>query len=96
MSTITLHLPPETERKLRDRAAKAGQTLESLLQQLAVKSANHEIEQDYFPTGEPKFITRPQLTHEEFMQNLKELASGPAGKSLPPDFSREDIYDDHD
>jgi len=27
---------------------------------------------------------------------LDNLASGPPGKILPPDFSRADIYDDHD
>ena len=96
MTAITLHLPPSTAQKLHDRAVKVGLTVESLLEQLAEKSANREFEQEYFPSGEPKYLTRPLLTDEEYMANLRELASGPPGKSLPHDFSRDDIYDDHD
>ncbi len=96
MSTITLRLAPETEQKLRERAERAGLTVESLLERLAEQSANEGFEQDYFPTGEPKYITRPRLTAEEFEQKLRELASGPPVPTLPPDFSREDIYYDHD
>ena len=33
--TVTITLPPETEEKLRRRAAESGQTLEAYLQQLA-------------------------------------------------------------
>jgi hypothetical protein len=95
MSTIKLELAPDTEQKLRERAAKAGITLPVLLQQLADKEAS-EFEQQYLPTGEPKFITRPNLTPEEFRQKLEELASVSTGTVLPPGFSREDIYYDHD
>jgi hypothetical protein len=48
------------------------------------------------PEAFPLFISRPQLTHAEFRQKLDELASLGTGKVLPPDFSRADIYDDHD
>jgi hypothetical protein len=96
MSTITLRLAPETEQKLRVRAEREGRTVESLLERLAEQSVNEEFEQEYFPTGEPKYITRPRLTAEEFMNNLRLLASGPPLPILPPDFSRADIYDDHD
>ncbi len=71
-------------------------TLELLLEQLAEKSANEEFEQEYFPTGEPKFITRPRPSFEELQRLLKELAAGPPLPPLPPGFSREDIYYDHD
>jgi hypothetical protein len=44
----------------------------------------------------PQFITRPHVTPEEMERLLDELASESSGKALPPDFSRADIYDDHD
>ena len=45
----------------------------------------------------PMFISNPpRLTPEEFDRVLKEMASGPPVPTLPPDFSRADIYDDHD
>lgn len=45
---------------------------------------------------EPVFISNPQLTAEEFSRLLDEMAATPPGKVLPRDFSREDIYEDHD
>ena len=44
----------------------------------------------------PLLISRPRISVEEFEQVLDELSSGLPGKVLPPDFSRSDIYDDHD
>ena len=37
--TLTLKLSPETEKKLREKAARAGQTLEAYLEQLAAESS---------------------------------------------------------
>jgi hypothetical protein len=47
-------------------------------------------------TWPPLFVSRPQPSPEEFDRLLDEFSSGPPGKVLPPDFSRADIYDDHD
>src|SRR5262245_29585612 len=44
----------------------------------------------------PKFLSRPRPSLEELEALLDELSAGPAGKILPPDFSRADIYDDQD
>src|SRR5437868_1903689 len=44
----------------------------------------------------PLVISRPKPTPEELDRLLDELSSGPPGKVLPADFSRADIYDDHD
>jgi hypothetical protein len=44
----------------------------------------------------PRFIHDPQPSYDEFVRLLEELAAGPRLPHLPPDFSREDIYDDHD
>lgn len=44
----------------------------------------------------PGFVTDPNPSPEEFARLLDAMAARPAGKVLPPDFSRADIYDDHD
>lgn len=45
--------------------------------------------------GSP-FVSDPQLTFTEFEAILDRMAARPGGHSLPDDFSRADIYDDHD
>jgi predicted DNA-binding antitoxin AbrB/MazE fold protein len=45
---------------------------------------------------EPVFISDPNPSPEEFRRILDEMAALPPTKVLPPDFSRADIYDDHD
>ncbi|HJZ59054.1 MAG TPA: hypothetical protein VKE74_29185 [Gemmataceae bacterium] len=110
MPSITLQLPPDIERKLRDQAGQLGQTLEAYLQQLAEKAAGNgtlpaAAPQDGDVHGPPapddaadfpKYISRPHLTDAEFERNLKELAAGGPLPRLPADFSRADLYDDHD
>ena len=44
----------------------------------------------------PTFISDPNPSPEEFRRILDAMAAGPPVKTLPPDFSRDDIYDDHD
>jgi hypothetical protein len=44
----------------------------------------------------PKFISRPKVMAHELEHLLDQISAGPSGKVLPPDFSRADIYDDHD
>lgn len=41
MLSVTVHLPTETERRLREKAAAAGLTLEGYLGQLAERDAGH-------------------------------------------------------
>ena len=48
------------------------------------------------PTAILRFVSDPRPTDEEFDRHLKELASGPPVPTLPADFSRADLYDDHD
>jgi uncharacterized protein (DUF1778 family) len=86
MSTVTLRLNPETERKLREVAAHLGQTLEAYLEQLAEQSAG---------IG-PAPLPTQELTDEEFERLLDQLSEGPMLPHLPADFSRSDIYSDHD
>jgi hypothetical protein len=51
-------------------------------------------------TGEslpvPQFVSRPRPSREESRRLLDEMAAMSSGQSLPLDFSRADIYDDHD
>jgi predicted DNA-binding antitoxin AbrB/MazE fold protein len=44
----------------------------------------------------PTFISNPNPTPEEFRRILDAMAALTSVKTLPPDFSRDDIYDDHD
>lgn len=44
----------------------------------------------------PRFVSDPRPTDEEFDRLLKALASGPPVPTLPADWSRADLYDDHD
>jgi len=44
----------------------------------------------------PQFISDPNPTPEEFRILLDRMASRGTGQTLPHDFSRADIYDDHD
>jgi hypothetical protein len=83
MASVTLHLSGETERKLRERATHFGQTLEGYLEQLA--------EQEAATPG-----WGPMLPEGEFERLLEELSAGPALPHLLADFSRADVYADHD
>jgi hypothetical protein len=44
----------------------------------------------------PRLVTDPPPTDEEFERALRELAAGPPVMTLPADWSRADLYDDHD
>ena len=48
------------------------------------------------PTTVPQFVSDPRPTDEEFDRLLKDLASGPPVPTLPADWSRADLYEDHD
>lgn len=98
MNAVTVQLTPDTEYRLRQQAARAGQTLEVYLARLA-ESAAAVVP---FAAGaggaedQPRYISDPRPTRAEFERLLGDLAAGPPLPVLPPDFSRADIYDDHD
>jgi hypothetical protein len=87
MTSVTLHLDCETERRLREQANLAGQTLEVYLAQLA----EHAARQTNGTTA-----STGSLGDEEFDRLLDELATGPTLPHLPGDFSRAEVYADHD
>jgi hypothetical protein len=87
MTSVTLHFRAETEQALREKASRRGQTLEAYLEQLAEREV-----------GADAVATDPggELTDPEFDRLLDELSDGPRLPHLPMDFSRADIYADHD
>jgi hypothetical protein len=86
---LSLDLVPETERRLRERATERGQSLEGFIEQL--------IERATLDTSTPTPAELTPLSLEEFDRLLDEVSEGlPPLPPLPDDFSRADIYADHD
>ena len=86
---ITLNLSPDTERRLRENAARVGETLESYLEQIVAADSESR-------TGAGWELSQI-LTEHEFEHALKEFSEGlPPLPPLPPVFGRADIYPDHD
>jgi len=84
--TVTLNLSAETQRKLDEHAARAGRTLEAYLEEL--------VERD---TQIAHGGAADQLSLDEFDQRLDDLSEGlPPLSSLPADWSRTDLYAEHD
>jgi hypothetical protein len=73
--------------KLLGQAKLQGLSLEAYLRRLAEQKAEGN--------GETPATAQP-LTDEEFERSLDELARGSTLPPLPADFSRADIYSDHD
>jgi hypothetical protein len=89
MSRVTIDLPPGTEQKLREKASLHGKSLEFYLQELVQKEAL-EIYSNSSLQGE-------ELSIEEIDRLLDQLSEATAVlPSLPADFSRKDIYIEHD
>ena len=84
MMTIALHLRPEIEAKLAQRARDCGVSLETYVQSIVEGFAGSQ--------------TAPSASLEEFRATLDELAE--MGRKLPAvpsaAFTRESIYRDHD
>ncbi len=84
--TVTITLSAQVHAELAARAAQRGETLEAYLVRLAQSDGVGENPAASLPGG---------LSDEHFEKFLDELAAGPTGVHLPPDFSRSDIYADH-
>jgi hypothetical protein len=97
MTSVTLLLSPEMEQKLRLLASHHGQSLESYLQQLAEDAAFGKNGSAVVDVDDgPRYISHPRPTKAELDRLLHDLATGPTLPVLPRDFSRADLYDDHD
>ena len=68
------------------------------VQQFVQQARRSQLKQNGASTDHqiPRFILDAQPTSEEFVRRLDKMASMSSGQSLPRDFSRADIYDDHD
>lgn len=96
MSTVTLQLPPQTEEKLREKARFHGESLEAYVSRLIVYLADSSLFQALDETVAPAPIGTPDDL-AEFDRILDEFAADSADLPvLPKDFSRADIYGDHD
>ncbi len=80
--SITIHLAPEIERRLREKAAADGQSLEEYLRRLAEESARG---------GRSSASPRP-LPAEEWIAELRAWAARHAHWPADVDDSRESIY----
>jgi hypothetical protein len=87
MTRVTLEIRSGIEERLREKARRRGQTLEAYLEQLAEREADMDVSAE----DEGR-----SLSDAEFDRLLDELSTGPRLAHLPDDFSRADIYADHD
>jgi hypothetical protein len=79
---VRLNLAPETERMLKEKAARRGQTLEAYLEAIADREART-----------PDGVAQAPADRSEFERRLDELSEGlPPLPTLPADFSRADVY----
>jgi plasmid stability protein len=90
MSAITIQLPTDTETKLRQKAAASGKSLESYLQDLAQRDAREDSDSAALSDGESISLAEFELLLDELSRNEPPLPA------LPAEFSRSDIYGDHD
>jgi hypothetical protein len=84
---VTVNLSSEVAQRLAERALCMGVTLETYLEQLAESNIS-EINGGPPDSG--------KVSDEEFDRLLDELCAGPRIPVLADDFSRSDIYSDHD
>ncbi len=88
--TVNLNLSPETERSLREKAAQNGLALETYLRQLVERDT--QAANAGAGTGSAVLVSPA-----EFDRRLDELSEGlPPLPTLPTDWSRADLYADHD
>jgi hypothetical protein len=93
---LTVHLPEDLERPLRERASRDGRAVEEdvlgLIERDAAEAGSGRVVDD----SGPRPGQAPAISDGEFEHFLDALASGPGLPHLPPDFSRADIDTDHD
>ena len=85
MSTVTLELRPDTEQKLREKAARTGQTIEGLLLQAAERLAIEETI--------PLTRTAAELTPAQRAAAWREWVASHKPLPIIADDSRESIYE---
>jgi plasmid stability protein len=94
--TLTVHLPNDLERRLRERASRDGRSVEDYVLELIERDAVGPATGRVVDASGVQPGQDATLSDEEFELLLDGLASGPGLPRLPADFSRADIYADHD
>ena len=96
--TLTVQLTDELRRQLRDRAASRGEELEEYVLHLIERDTSGSLAGEGRTTLDAPGVYPGQaaLSNSEFEQLLGDLSSGPELPHLPANFSRADIYSDHD
>lgn len=94
--TLIVPLPDDLEHRLRERASRDGRLVEEYVLGLIERDAAGPGDKrgSEWPNSLP--VQAPKLSDDEFEGLLDELASGPGLPHFPADFSRADIYSDHD
>ncbi len=85
--TLNLFLPPSTEARLRDRAAVTGKDLATLVSE----AIEEKLASDAAGAGVVQTASDFDRVLEDFFAANPETVP-----CLPPDFSRADLYTDHD
>jgi hypothetical protein len=87
MSNLTIELSPAVTTRLTEKAQRHGQPLESYVRDVLEADAQNEDRANSLSRIEPN----------EFARLLSMLSAGlPPLPILPADYSRSDIYDEHD
>jgi hypothetical protein len=94
--TLTLHLPEDLERRLRERASRDRRAVKKHVLGLIERDAAGPGSGRGIEDSGPSPGQAPALSDGEFERLFDALASGPGLPHLSPDFSRADIDADHD
>ena len=74
-----------------------GLPAEVVKQVVEIAAAAREGRPSKYISTDAYVVKRPKLTHEEFLGQLAKMAAmGANDPPLPEDWSRADLYDDHD
>jgi hypothetical protein len=86
MTALTIHLPADTEQKLREKASHSGKSLEAYVRELAERAA-----QDH--AGSPAPISPPEMTPEQWIAEWRAFVDSRPIRPVIADDSRESIYE---
>lgn len=96
LMTLTVQLPDVLERRLRECATRDGRSVEEYVLGLIERDTAGPVSGRGSDSPQLLPDRAPTLSDGEFEHLLDELAAGPRLPHLPADFSRADIYADHD
>jgi hypothetical protein len=103
MATDSIHKPTAKMIHLTGLPEPVVREVERLVYQARAKqadeaaaSATRTVGQEMLNGKFPRFVSDANPSTDQFTRLLDEMESSGVGRSLPADFSRADIYDDHD